>query len=67
MSTLRLVAPEDEEVPAVSSSPSRPPLPIGHLTHKRQWDIQVATVGLSPLAQTIRVGITYPDRPSSAG
>ncbi len=28
---------------------------------------QLESVGPTPLAQTIRVGITFPDRPSSAG
>jgi hypothetical protein len=27
---------------------------------KREWDIQVARVGVTPLAPTIRVGSAYP-------
>ena len=45
------------------SSPSSLPEPgisTQKLARKPQWDIQVATVGLTPLAPTIRVGHCLP-------
>ena len=52
---------------SLSSGPSRPPLPIGHLAHKRQWHIQVAAIGESSSRPTIQVGGGLPAANSTLG
>jgi hypothetical protein len=44
-----------DELPGSTHQP-RPPLASHQFAREHQWDIQVATVGLTPLAPTIRVG-----------
>jgi hypothetical protein len=43
-----------------STRQPRPPLTSHQLALEPVWDIQVVTVGLTPLAPTIQVGSAYP-------